>query len=305
MLPSRLLFAADDVTMAKRVTTFFAGEKSRRPEDRIRQTATRTRNVATGSTPAKTARKPNHLDAGHGIQGLPRLPLPILSPARAETGGPRGLGEELDGARFGSLAHEVLSLLHNDPDVAVAKAETIAKFLDSQLDAAVLAHSERSPLPSIRVQVEQLRRRLAAFAQWQEDWAGQGWRIEHTEVSCKAGKAFLDIGGNPMQLRGRVDRIDVNDTSGRRMIFDYKTSDRATSPEKAHRKKERRVDRPAVAALPAPRFQLGNHRASMDMAYVVLPQGHSQRRAPAGRVDAGGFRFRRQRRGGGHRPRAG
>lgn len=87
------------------------------------------------------------------------------------------------------------------------------------------------------VQVEQLRRRLAALAQWQADWAAQGWRIEHVEVSPADGKAFLVVDGQPMFLRGRIDRIDVQESSGKRMIFDYKTSDGAKSPEKAHRKR--------------------------------------------------------------------
>ena len=145
--------------------------------------------------------------------------------------------EELDGGAFGSLAHEVLHALGKDQEVAVGKAETIAKYLDAQLAAAVVTHFGKTPLPSILVQVEQLRRRLAALAQWQADWAAQGWRIEHVEVSPADGKAFLVVDGQPMFLRGRIDRIDVQESSGKRMIFDYKTSDGAKSPEKAHRKR--------------------------------------------------------------------
>ena len=82
--------------------------------------------------------------------------------------------EELDGAAFGSLAHEVLKSLGDSPDVAAARPETIVKYLDERLDTAVSAQFGKTPLPSIRVQVEQLRRRLAAFADWQAQWAAQG-----------------------------------------------------------------------------------------------------------------------------------
>jgi RecB family exonuclease len=181
------------------------------------------------------------------------------------------VADEMDGATFGSLAHEVLSTLGKDTDVAAAKADVIAKYLDGQLDRAVLAHFGKTPMPSILVQVEQLRRRLAALARWQADWAAQGWRIEHIEVSPAEGKASLLVDGQPMFLRGRIDRIDVQKSSGKRMIFDYKTSDRAKSPEKAHRKKSGQwID----LQLPLYRHLVAGLgiEGPLELAYVVLPK---------------------------------
>ncbi len=122
----------------------------------------------------------------------------------------------------------------------------------------VLSNFGKTPLPAIRVQVEQLRRRLAAFAHWQSQWAAQGWRIEHAEVligktaanvagtlrvpECPIGtrsvpdtlaEAQLEVDSEPMPLRGKIDRIDINDSLGRCMIFDYKTSDEAKKPKAA------------------------------------------------------------------------
>jgi RecB family exonuclease len=181
---------------------------------------------------------------------------------------------ELDGAAFGSLAHEVLSALGKDPELAAGKADVIGKFLDAQLAAAVLAQFGKRPMPSILVQVEQLRRRLAALAQWQAGWAAQGWRIEHVEFSPAEGKAFLLVDGQPMFLRGRIDRIDVQESSGNRTIFDYKTSDRAKTPEQAHRKKGQWIDlqlplyRRLVAGL--------GIEGPVELAYIVLPKDVSR-----------------------------
>ena len=178
--------------------------------------------------------------------------------------------DELDGARFGSLAHEVLRGLGENPDVAAADAETIGKYLDSQVETAVRAHFGAIPMASILVQVEQLRRRLAALARWQAAWAAQGWRIEHVEVSPAEGKACLMVDGQPMFLRGRIDRIDVHEASGKRMLFDYKTSDRAQTPEKAHRLKGEWID----LQLPLYRHLIADLgiEGPVELAFIVLPK---------------------------------
>ena len=259
LLPSRLLFACDDPAMARRVMAFFSAEDRPKNDLLVGVTpvpidGTQTANV-TPSSIIIGRLQPGQEQSRLEVPRPKPLSAPITSMRVTEfkdyLGCPyryylrhvlklEGLddsAEELDGAMFGSLAHEVLSALGKDPGVAAGNAEAIARYLDAQLDAAVLAHFGQAPLPSILVQVEQLRRRLAAFARWQAAWAAQGWRIEHVEVSPPAGKASLLVDGRPMFLRGRIDRIDVQEASGKRMIFDYKTSDGAKSPRKAHRKK--------------------------------------------------------------------
>ena len=247
LLPSRLLFACDDPAMARRVMAFFSAEDRPKNDLLVGVTpvpidGTQTANV-TPSSIIIGRLQPGQEQSRLEVPRPKPLSAPITSMRVTEfkdyLGCPyryylrhvlklEGLddsAEELDGAMFGSLAHEVLSRLGKDPGVAAGNAEAIASYLDAQLDAAVLAHFGQAPLPSILVQVEQLRRRLAALARWQAAWAAQGWRIEHVEVSPPAGKASLLVDGRPMFLRGRIDRIDVQESSGKRMIFDYKTSD--------------------------------------------------------------------------------
>jgi ATP-dependent helicase/nuclease subunit B len=51
----------------------------------------------------------------------------------------------------------------------------------------------------------------------------------------ESGVAF-EVDGRPVLLRGRIDRIDHNPTTGEWAVFDYKTSDRGEDPERTHRR---------------------------------------------------------------------
>ena len=74
-------------------------------------------------------------------------------------------------------------------------------------------------------------------------WAAAGWRIEHTEVPTDQHQhAELLVDGQPMQLTGRIDRIDVHSATGERMVFDYKTSDASKRPEDAHQQRGEWID---------------------------------------------------------------
>ncbi|MCH5375865.1 MAG: PD-(D/E)XK nuclease family protein, partial [Planctomycetes bacterium] len=91
--------------------------------------------------------------------------------------------------------------------------------------------------------LEQLQQRLDAFADFQARWAEQGWRIKFCEVPARdqQGCAF-EVDGEPILLRGRIDRIDVNRESGELAVLDYKSSDSGKSPEAIHRRRGEWID---------------------------------------------------------------
>ena len=272
LLPSRLLFACDDPTMAKRVMAFFSAEPAslagaitlgelQAGQEQSRLEVPRPKRLAAPIASMRVTEFKDYLGCPYRYYLRHVLKLESLDDS----------AQELDGAAFGSLAHEVLHTLGKDPKVAAGKADVIANYLEAQLAAVVRSHFGKTPMPSILVQVEQLRRRLAALAQWQAAWAAQGWRIEHVEVSPAEGKAYLDVDGQPMFLRGRIDRIDIQEASGKRMIFDYKTSDGAKSPEKAHRKKSGEwID----LQLPLYRHLVAGMgiEGPVELAYINLPK---------------------------------
>ncbi len=143
--------------------------------------------------------------------------------------------EELDGGQFGSLAHAVLAAFGQSEAASATDPAIIFAFLEKTLEELSAQKFGSDPRPVIRVQLEQLRSRLQAFARWQAEWAAQGWRIQTVEASVAGHDAPLIVDGQPMYLRGRIDRIDVNPATGKSIVFDYKTADMARTPEETHR----------------------------------------------------------------------
>jgi ATP-dependent helicase/nuclease subunit B len=142
---------------------------------------------------------------------------------------------ELDGAGFGVLAHAVLERFGKDGAAASVEPARVRGTLDGILAEEARARFGNRPLPAVRLQVEQLRVRLHAFAEWQAGWAGAGWRIQGVEVTPPGDGVRFEVDGDPIWLRGTLDRVDRNERSGTWCILDYKTGDRGDPPEKAHR----------------------------------------------------------------------
>ena len=144
---------------------------------------------------------------------------------------------ELDPLRFGSLAHAVLERFGRSVAAASHDEAAIAAYLDQELDALVAAQFGAT-LPAVRLQVEQLRLRLRAFARAQAAWLLDGWQTVAVECGTPEGGVPFDVDGEPVRLRGRIDRIDWH--AGRRewAVFDYKTGERGEGPDEVHRKKD-------------------------------------------------------------------
>jgi len=177
---------------------------------------------------------------------------------------------ELDGAGFGGLAHAVLERFGRSEARDATDSGTVQRELDHLLNEVVRERFGESPGAALLVQTEQLRLRLHVLARRQAEWASQGWRIEHAELSFSDQPGRLDMDGEPMLLTGRIDRIDKNLRTGKRMILDYKTSDSGDSPEKTHRRRGEWID----LQLPLYRHlarDLGIE-GPVQLGYVILPK---------------------------------
>jgi len=190
--------------------------------------------------------------------------------------------EELDGGAFGTLAHHVLGDFRDSPVAESTDADEIAEHLSAILDRRAARRYGKDALPAVAVQIEQLRYRLKAFARWQAEWAAQGWRTVAAEIAPPPETAALFVDGEPMYLRGRIDRIDRHQETGELFIFDYKTSDAGDSPEKQHRKKGQWVDlqlplyRHLLNAIPPTELGLSDASeltdAAVQLGYITLPK---------------------------------
>jgi len=80
---------------------------------------------------------------------------------------------------------------------------------------------------------------------------------------------FTDSNRRGVVLAGRIDRVDLHQTTGQWRVLDYKTSERAEKPETTHRKKDEWID----LQLPLYRLlvQSLGIEGDVQLGYVHLP----------------------------------
>lgn len=268
LIPSRLLFACDAETTVERALHLF------RPTE---MPVTQRSAALVGPAPGLSVPRPVPLSQAITHLNVTAFRDYLACPYRFYLRHVLGLREqrddrdELDGGGFGSLAHEVLRLFGLGTVRHATDAESIRAFLESELDQCVARKFGGSSLPAVLVQVEQLRWRLRAFAEKQAAWAREGWRIEFIEApAAGTGTATLNVDGEPLQLRGRIDRIDRNLVTGEWVVLDYKTSDEGRSPDRTHRRGAEWVD----LQLPLYRHLAAvlGIRAAVRLGYIILPK---------------------------------
>lgn len=135
---------------------------------------------------------------------------------------------EMDARDFGTLCHAALEALALAPALRDCTDEkTLREFLLAEFDAAARATLGESHTLPVVVQLESARQRLGRAAAVRARDRAEGWVIERAEW-----KFALDLGG--LEVRGKIDRIDRHEASGAWRVLDYKTSDTAVTPQKAH-----------------------------------------------------------------------
>jgi hypothetical protein len=239
LLPSRLLFACDDNRLLERTHTAFSSPEHRQPKPVFTTTLKPGRSEADLGHP-----QPTPLLAAIASMRVTEFRDYLTCPFRYYLKHHLNLqavnttDEEMGPPAFGNLLHHVLQEF---ADSAVAQSERVTDIRDllySALDHLVLKSFGADPLPAVRIQAEQARSRLERFAAWQADWRRQGWRIEHAETGVNGENAWIEVDGEPMYLRGRIDRIDIHETTQERIVFDYKTGDTARQPDAVHRNRQ-------------------------------------------------------------------
>lgn len=232
--PSRLMFAVEGRALAERVARFF-GEPSAPPP------------------PPGDAEEPTPGGFRMPAEPVLRAPEPIrrlrVTAFRQILADPYTFAlehllrltplddrpRELDGLRFGSLAHAVLERFGRSADVHCADGARVRRRLDEVLDDEARERFGARPLPAVRIQLEQLRARLEPFARWHAARVGEGWRVVGVECETPEEGVAFEVDGEPIHLTGRIDRIDYHPDRRAWALFDYKTGDRGEGPEETHR----------------------------------------------------------------------
>lgn len=232
--PSRLLFACDDRRLTGRIARFFPSrEEDRRPAARLTSLTPRSRS----DLPRPRLPIRPFDDSMRVTEFADYLACPyryyLRHVLRLCSADDRAL--ELDALQFGSLAHDVLKYFGDSPLRDSEDGGQIAQALSQELDRRAGGKFGSGPPVEVLLQIEQLRRRLSAFADRQAERYRQGWRIRHVETGCdRDDPALFDVDGRPLRLRGRIDRIDFHPELGW-AILDYKTSETPKRPEDSHR----------------------------------------------------------------------
>lgn len=235
--PSRLLLSDRGETLARRARRLFADEVPSPPP--LPRLGLRAENESDFRTPPEPVIRIADPPVDLRVTDFRLLIQDPYRWALERELGLRALNDrarELDGGGFGSLAHRVLHQFGADPAVAAADdPEVVRERLDDLLDVAFRRRFGSGVLPAVRLQVEQLRARLREFAAWQAGRAAAGWRIAAAEIDGPEDGVPFEVDGTAVRLHGRIDRIDRHPATGRWAVLDYKTSDRPSTPDQAHR----------------------------------------------------------------------
>ncbi|MEE8154200.1 MAG: PD-(D/E)XK nuclease family protein [Phycisphaerales bacterium] len=182
---------------------------------------------------------------------------------------------ELDAGQFGSVAHQVLRMFGEDGEIADCDdAARIASFLASTLQTLVKQRYGDHPMPAVQVQVSRLRQRLERFAQYQAQRRADGWKIERCEYELPSSSVLEVPGQSPMRITGRIDRIDRHEKTNEWCIIDYKTSESAKTPDKAHRGRNFFGGEWIDVQLPLYQHLAAQHGidGAVSLAYLTMPK---------------------------------
>ncbi len=148
----------------------------------------------------------------------------------------------LDPLAYGSLCHKALELYfdhtRNQPE---HDPEVIAAGLIDTLEREAEKWVGKNPHIGLQLQLESMRARLRAFAALEAQSREQGWVTLETEKP-------ISIPVDGWTISGIIDRVD-QDRDGRIRVLDYKTSETAKDPAKAHLKKRQANTRSTPEAI--------------------------------------------------------
>jgi len=273
LTPSRLLFATEPKRIAERVSSFFGESPAQVPIAQPLQPGQKKESQF-------TIPRPEPIENGTRIFSVTEFSSYLSSPYRyylarvLKLGGMDDSAHELDALGFGNLIHDVLQDWGTGTTRDSADEMEIRNELHRLLEDRVNRIYGVDVMFPVKIQVEQVKARLVAFAKWQSSWRNAGWEIRHVEVGSNEPVDF-DMGDDPpIPIRGRIDRIDYNTVNQQWAILDYKTGEKGDAPEKKHRRQGEWID----LQLPLYRHLAKRYDVAGDvrLGFVVIPKDSNE-----------------------------
>lgn len=269
--PSRLLFAVPNDEIGPRAKELF---KTPDPVGWFQETSAGNMNETYLRVP-----RPVKSDAIISELSVTRFSSYLACPYRfylSEVVGLESLDDRVDEVPsniFGNLMHDILEAFGKSDLRHSSEEEVISEFVLEQLDRGASYRFSRSALPTVAIQMQQLRRRLLAFATVQSERCRAGWRIWETEI--KSLRHELSVDGEPFTIKGRIDRIDVHEETGTYALLDYKSSESVKTPDKSHRNDQEWTN----LQLPLYRLlaqEIPEIEGQVELGFFVLPKDVSK-----------------------------
>lgn len=150
--------------------------------------------------------------------------------------------EELSPVNFGIILHDVLENFAKSDFKDAENSEDIFVFLKNNLTQYFKDNFGSNVVATLDLQKVVLEKRLKNFANFQAKQRADGYKILHSEYDLTSLDIFLDHEHGLTKLKGRIDRIDVNEKEGKLALYDYKTSNNAKKPSTTHMHRGEWVD---------------------------------------------------------------
>ncbi|MGI4790986.1 MAG: PD-(D/E)XK nuclease family protein [Janthinobacterium lividum] len=273
-LPSRLLFAC---------TPKEAAHRARKLTERTQDAPAALSLFPAGITRNLMPPQPVPLDLPMNEMSVSAFATYLACPYRFYLGHVLKLEEqddslsEMDPRHFGDLLHDCLNAFARSEAAQSAKVAVIQGYLLNRLTAQSKKRFGAAPNRAIQMQINQARRRLNAFAEWQANSVLEGWMIE-PDLSEKPLTARIEVDGQFFTITGRPDRVDYQGATNQFRIIDYKTGDSARGPDEKHRKRDSQTSelRWTELQLPLYRVLMSQNKIPIDqiglgeMGYVLL-----------------------------------
>lgn len=207
MLPSRLLLAAPDDELPRRVQHLF--REIEPPDAKLRW-------HADWKWQPQAHAMPGHISAT-ALKDYLACPFRFYLKHLARMRETEPDRIEWNARDFGNVAHQILDRWGKDESARDSSdAGEIHRWVSAELDRVVREwFGERIPL-AVRIQTESLRQRLGWFARIQAQTRAGGWQVLHTEQR-------FEIDAGPIRIHGVIDRIDHHAESDTWRVIDYKT----------------------------------------------------------------------------------
>ena len=238
--PSRLLFTQDEMTSAERAYSFFSFEGKDENNFWLYE-----KNLAEKVTTQQFRIPRPHIVEPPTSLTVTRFKDYLKCPYRFYLNCIMRLEKveddwtEMSGGTFGDLAHDVLQAFAESDHKDSRDDREIYDWLSKELDVEAKRRFPGSRLPALRIQLEQLRQRLDKFSVLQARQRENGWRI----VSCEELLEHrLMVDNKPFTIRGKIDRVDQHEITGKVAVWDYKTSDSGKEPQAAHFRNKKWID---------------------------------------------------------------